>query len=212
MFGAKYVRINPGNVGNQDRARQIVKVCSDYGCAIHIGVNGGSLEERLLNKYGSPCPEALVESATDALKILEDLDFFETKVSVKASDVTLMAKSYRLLAQACDYPLHLGVTEAGNKMVGSIKSAMAVGGFLMDGIGDTIRVALSAPPEDDVYVGFEILKALSLRQRGITVTSCPSCARQQFDVISVVNEVERRTSGILAHISISILGCVVRSR
>jgi (E)-4-hydroxy-3-methylbut-2-enyl-diphosphate synthase len=209
MFGAKCVRINPGNVGNIDRARQIVKACSEYGCAIRIGVNGGSLEERLLEKYGAPCPEALVESAMDALKVLEDLDFFQTKVSVKASDVMLMVKSYRLLAQSCDYPLHLGVTEAGNKMVGSIKTAMAFGGLLMDGIGDTIRVSLSAPPEEEVYVGFEILKALSLRQRGITVISCPSCARQQFDVIAVVNEVERRTAGIREHIAVSILGCVV---
>jgi len=209
IAGASCIRINPGNVGNNDRAREIVKAVKDHGGTIRIGVNGGSLEERLLEKYKTPCPEALVESAIDATKVLEDLDFFDTKISVKASDVMLAVKSYRLLAASCDYPLHLGVTEAGSAMVGSIKSALGIGTLLMEGIGDTIRVSLSAPPEEEIPVAFEILKSLHLRERGVTVISCPSCARQQFDVISVVAEIERRTSHIKIPITVSILGCVV---
>ncbi len=209
IAGAKCIRINPGTIGSKERAREIVAAAKDNGCAIRIGVNGGSLEESLLQKYGYPCPEALVESAMGAVKVLEDGDFFETKISVKASDVMLAVKSYEMLADRCDYPLHLGVTEAGSFLPGSVKTAMAFGRILMNGIGDTIRVSLSAPPEEEIKVAYEILKSLHLRSRGVTLISCPSCARQQFDVIKMVNLVEEKTSHLLLPITISILGCVV---
>jgi (E)-4-hydroxy-3-methylbut-2-enyl-diphosphate synthase len=207
--GAHCIRINPGTIGTPERAAEVVKAVKDYGASIRIGVNAGSLEPRLLEKYGSPCPEALVESAMDSVKILEDLDFFNTKISVKASDVMLMIRSYEMLSAQCDYPLHLGVTEAGSHLVGSVKSAMGMGYLLSNGIGDTIRVSLSVPPEEELPTAWETLKALHLRARGVTVISCPSCARQQFDVIKVVAEVEKRTMHIKKPITVSILGCVV---
>lgn len=209
MNGAKCIRINPGTIGSPERAREVVQVSKDHGCAIRIGVNGGSLEDRLLQKYKSPCPEALVESATDSIKILEDLDFFNFKISVKASEVMLMIKSYEMLSEKCDYPLHLGVTEAGSAFAGSIKSSIGMGYLLANGIGDTIRVSLSAPPEDEMPVCFEILKSLGLRSRGVNMISCPSCARQQFDVISIVADIEKQLIDIKNPINISILGCVV---
>ncbi len=207
--GAKCIRINPGTVGTKKRAIEIVQAAKANGCSIRIGVNAGSLEDRLLEKYKSPCPEALVESAMDAVKILEDLDFYQTKISVKASDVMLMIRSYEMLSKACDYPLHLGVTEAGSFLTGTVKTAMGMGALLIQGIGDTIRVSLSAPPEEEPPVAFEILKGLGLRSRGVTVIACPSCARQEFDVIKVVAEVEKALSHIIKPLSLSILGCVV---
>ncbi len=209
MAGAKCIRINPGNIGSPERAREVVKAVKDYGASIRIGVNAGSLEERLLEKYKSPCPEALVESAMDAVKILEDLDFFQTKISVKASSVMLMVKSYELLSASCDYPLHLGVTESGTRSIGTVRSSMGIGGLLMQGIGDTIRVSLSIEPEEEILVAYDILKALNLRARGVNIVSCPSCARQQFDVCSVIDKIERATTHVLKPITVSVLGCVV---
>ncbi len=207
--GAKCIRINPGTVGSVERAREIVQAAKANGCSVRIGVNAGSLEDRLLQKYKSPCPEALVESAMDAVKMLEDLDFNQIKISVKASDVMLMIRSYEMMSAQCDYPLHLGVTEAGSFLTGTVKTSMGMGALLMQGIGDTIRVSLSAPPEEEPKVGFEILKGLGLRSRGITVIACPSCARQQFDVIKTVAEVEKRLAYITKPLTLSILGCVV---
>src|ERR671927_1508152 len=184
--GAACLRINPGNIGSKDRVKEVVKAAKDHGCSIRIGVNAGSLEKDLLEKYGEPCPEALVESALDHIRILEDHDFREYKVAVKASDVFLAVAAYQQLAGEVDCPLHLGITEAGGLIGGTVKSAIGIGSLLWAGIGDTIRVSLSAEPEEEVRVGFEILKALGIRNRGVRVVSCPSCARQGFDVIRTV--------------------------
>src|SRR5437899_7848320 len=178
--GAACLRINPGNIGSAERVRDVVKAAKDHGCSMRIGVNAGSLEKDLLEKYGEPCPEAMVESALDHARILEDNDFREFKISVKASDVFLAVAAYQGLADACDYPLHLGVTEAGGLRSGSVKSSVGMGSLLWAGIGDTIRVSLSADPEEEVRVGFEMLKALGLRHRGVKLISCPSCARQLY--------------------------------
>jgi len=207
--GAACLRINPGNIGNAERVREVVKAAKDYGCSIRVGVNAGSLEKHLLEKYGEPCPEAMVESALDHLKILEDNDFHETKISVKASDVFLAVAAYQGLADACDYPLHLGITEAGGFRIGSVKSSIGMGMLLWSGIGDTIRVSLSSDPVDEVKVGFDILKSLNLRHRGVNVISCPSCARQQFDVIKTVEVLEERLAHITTPMTLSVIGCIV---
>jgi (E)-4-hydroxy-3-methylbut-2-enyl-diphosphate synthase len=207
--GAKCLRINPGNIGSKEKIREVINCAKDYGCAIRIGVNAGSLENDLLEKYQTPTPQALVESALRHIKILEDHDFFNFKISVKASDIFLACASYKELANICDYPLHIGITEAGSQFAGTIKSTIGIGNLLMDGIGDTIRISLSADPKEEVKVAFQILKSLGLREYGVTIISCPSCARQGFDVIKTVEEVERRVSHIKKPITISILGCVV---
>jgi (E)-4-hydroxy-3-methylbut-2-enyl-diphosphate synthase len=207
--GAACLRINPGNIGGQDRVREIVKAARDHNCSIRIGVNGGSLEKYIQEKYGEPCPEGLVESAMNHAKHLEDEDFTNFKISVKASDVFLAVASYRLLAASCDYPLHLGITEAGGLRTGTIKSSIGLGALLWDGIGDTIRVSLSADPVEEVYAGFDMLKSLGLRARGVNIIACPSCARQQFDVIKTVAALEERTAHITTPLSVSIIGCVV---
>jgi (E)-4-hydroxy-3-methylbut-2-enyl-diphosphate synthase len=207
--GAACLRINPGNIGSADRVREVVKAAKDHGCSMRIGVNAGSLERHLLEKYGEPCPEAMVESALDHARILEDNDFFNFKISVKASDVFLAVAAYHGLAEACDYPLHLGITEAGALRSGTVKSAIGIGSLLWAGIGDTIRVSLSAEPAEEVKAGFEILKSLGLRHRGVRIVSCPSCARQGFDVIRTVETLEERLSHIQTPMSLSIIGCVV---
>src|SRR5262247_2068675 len=207
--GAACLRINPGNIGSADRVKEVVKAAKDHGCAMRIGVNAGSLERELLERYGEPCPEAMVESALNHAKILEDNDFFEFKISVKASDVFLAVAAYQGLADACDYPLHLGITEAGGFRSGSVKSSIGMGSLLWAGIGDTIRVSLSADPVEEIKVGFDILKSLGLRHRGVNVISCPSCARQQFDVIKTVAAVEARLAHITTPMTLSIIGCVV---
>jgi (E)-4-hydroxy-3-methylbut-2-enyl-diphosphate synthase len=207
--GAACLRINPGNIGSAERVREVVKAAKDHGCSMRIGVNAGSLERDLLERYGEPCPEAMVESALTHAKILEDNDFFEFKISCKASDVFLAVAAYQQLADACDYPLHLGVTEAGGLMTGTVKSSIGLGSLLWAGIGDTIRVSLSADPVEEVRVGYEILKALGLRRRGVTVISCPSCARQQFEVIKTVEVLEQRLSHITTPMTLSVIGCVV---
>ena len=207
--GAACLRINPGNIGSDDRVREVVKAARDHGCSIRIGVNAGSLEKELLEKFGEPCPEALVESALHHARILEDHDFREFKISVKASDVFLAVAAYEALAQACDYPLHIGITEAGGLRMGTVKSSIGLGRLLWAGIGDTIRVSLSAPPVEEVKVGFDMLKALGLRQRGVSVISCPSCARQNFDVIKTVETLELRLAHITTPFSLSVIGCVV---
>ncbi len=207
--GAACLRINPGNIGSAERVREVVKAAKDHGCSMRIGVNAGSLEKHLLEKYGEPVPEAMVESALEHAKILEDNDFFEFKISVKASDVFLAAAAYQGLAEACDYPLHLGVTEAGGLRTGTIKSSIGIGSLLWAGIGDTIRVSLSADPVEEVKVGFDILKSLGLRHRGVNVISCPSCARQQFNVIETVRVLEERLAHITTPMTVSVIGCVV---
>lgn len=207
--GAACLRINPGNIGSAARVREVVQAAKDHGCSMRIGVNAGSLEKHLLEKYGEPCPEAMVESALDHAKILEDNDFRNFKISVKASDVFLATAAYQGLAEACDYPLHLGVTEAGAQRIGTVKSSIGLGMLLWSGIGDTIRVSLSAPPEEEVKVGFDILKSLNLRHRGVNVISCPSCARQQFDVIENVRILEERLAHITTPMTVSVIGCVV---
>jgi (E)-4-hydroxy-3-methylbut-2-enyl-diphosphate synthase len=207
--GAACLRINPGNIGSNERVAEVVRAAKANGCAIRIGVNAGSLEKDLLEKYGEPCPEALVESALDHIKLLQDHDFHEYKVAVKASDVFLAVAAYMQLADAVDCPLHLGITEAGGLIGGTVKSSIGVGNLLWAGIGDTIRVSLSAEPEQEVKVGFEILKSLGLRTRGVRVVSCPSCARQGFDVIRTVQALEERLSHIKTPLSLSVLGCVV---
>ena len=207
--GAACLRINPGNIGSAARVREVVTAAKDHGCSMRIGVNAGSLERELLERYGEPCPEAMVESARRHMEILEDHDFFDFKVSVKASDVFLAVAAYQQLAEACDYPLHLGVTEAGALRAGTVKSALGVGMLLWAGIGDTIRVSLAADPVEEVKAGFEILRALGLRHRGVTVISCPSCARQGFEVIKTVEALEARLAHITAPLTLSILGCVV---
>ncbi len=207
--GAACLRINPGNIGEQSRVREVISAAREHGCAIRIGVNAGSLERHLLEKYGEPCPEAMVESALDHIRILEEHDFHDYKISVKASDVFLAAAAYQGIAEATDAPIHLGITEAGGLVSGTIKSAIGLGNLLWAGIGDTIRVSLSADPVEEVKVGFEILKSLGLRHRGVNIISCPSCARQGFDVIRTVEELERRLSHIHTPLSLSIIGCVV---
>ncbi len=207
--GAACLRINPGNIGSAERVREVVKAAKDHGLSMRIGVNAGSLEKHLLEKYGEPCPEAMVESAMEHARILEDNDFREFKISVKASDVFLAVAAYQGLAEACDYPLHVGVTEAGGLRTGTVKSSIGLGMLLWSGIGDTIRVSLSAEPEEEVKVGFEMLKALGLRHRGVNVISCPSCARQQFDVIRTVEALEQRLAHITTPMTLSVIGCVV---
>ncbi len=207
--GAACLRINPGNIGDPSRVREVVRAAKDHGCAIRIGVNAGSLERDLLERYGEPCPEAMIESALNHIRILEDNDFFEIKISCKASDVFLAVAAYMGLAEACDYPLHLGITEAGGLRTGTVKSAIGLGMLLWSGIGDTIRVSLSTDPVEEVRVGFEALKALGLRHRGVSVIACPSCARQQFDVIETVEEIEKRLAHINTPMTVSIIGCVV---
>jgi (E)-4-hydroxy-3-methylbut-2-enyl-diphosphate synthase len=207
--GAACLRINPGNIGSEERVREVIAAARANGCAIRIGVNAGSLEKDLLEKYGEPCPEALVESALDHIRILEDHGFREYKVAVKASDVFLAVAAYMQLASEVDCPLHLGITEAGGLIGGTVKSAIGMGNLLWAGIGDTIRVSLSAEPEEEVRVGYEILKALGIRSRGVRVVSCPSCARQGFDVIRTVEALEARLQHIKTPMSLSVLGCVV---
>src|SRR6478736_1530159 len=207
--GAACLRINPGNIGSAERVREVVKAAKDHGVSMRIGVNAGSLERDLLEKYGEPCPEAMVESALDHARILEDNDFLEFKISCKASDVFLAVAAYQGLAEACDYPLHLGITEAGALRMGTVKSSIGLGMLLWAGIGDTIRVSLSADPVEEVRVGFDILKSLNLRRRGVTVISCPSCARQQFAVIKTVERLEERLAHITTPLTVSVIGCVV---
>jgi len=207
--GAACLRINPGNIGDETRVKEVIKAARDHGCSIRIGVNAGSLEKHLLEKYGEPCPEAMVESGLEHIKILQDNDFHEFKISVKASDVFLAAAAYQGIAEATDAPIHLGITEAGGLMAGTIKSAIGLGNLLWMGIGDTLRVSLSADPVEEVKVGYEILKALGLRHRGVNIISCPSCARQGFDVIKTVETLEKRLEHIKTPMSLSIIGCVV---
>ena len=207
--GAACLRINPGNIGSADRVRAVVQAARDHGCSMRIGVNAGSLEQDLLDKYGEPCPEALVESALRHARILEEHDFHDFKISVKASDVFLAVAAYQQLAEITDYPLHIGITEAGGLRTGTIKSSVGLGMLLWSGIGDTIRVSLSADPVEEVMVGYGILKSLGLRRRGVTVISCPSCARQQFDVIRTVEVLEERLAHISTPLTVSVIGCVV---
>ncbi|MEZ5779771.1 MAG: flavodoxin-dependent (E)-4-hydroxy-3-methylbut-2-enyl-diphosphate synthase [Paracoccaceae bacterium] len=207
--GAACLRINPGNIGDAKRVAEVVKAAKDHGCSIRIGVNAGSLERHLLEKYAEPCPDAMVESGLDHIKLLQDHDFHEFKISVKASDVFLAAAAYQQLAEATDAPIHLGITEAGGFVSGTVKSAIGLGNLLWMGIGDTIRVSLSADPVEEVKIGFEILKSLGLRHRGVNIISCPSCARQGFDVIATVAELEQRLAHIHTPLSLSIIGCVV---
>ncbi len=207
--GAACLRINPGNIGSEERVKEVIKAAKDHNCSIRIGVNAGSLEKDLLDKYGEPCPDAMVESAQRHIKILEDHDFFNFKISCKASDVFMAVAAYQQLADICDYPLHLGITEAGGLRSGTIKSSIGMGNLLWAGIGDTIRVSLSADPVEEVKVGFDILKSLGLRHRGVNVIACPSCARQQFKVIDTVAELEARIAHITTPMTVSIIGCVV---
>lgn len=207
--GAACLRINPGNIGSYDRVTEVVRAARANGCSMRIGVNGGSLERHLLEKYGEPCPEALVESALEHAKLLQDNDFHEYKISVKASDVFMAVAAYQQLSEVLDCPLHIGITEAGGLRAGTVKSAIGLGNLLWAGIGDTIRVSLSADPTEEVRVAYEMLKSLGLRRRGVTVISCPSCARQQFDVISTVQEIEERLEHINKPLTVSIIGCVV---
>ncbi|WP_160120253.1 flavodoxin-dependent (E)-4-hydroxy-3-methylbut-2-enyl-diphosphate synthase [Rhodovarius lipocyclicus] len=207
--GAACLRINPGNIGSPERVKEVVKAARDYGCAIRIGVNAGSLEKHLLEKYGEPNPDALVESALWHADHLLQNDFHEFKISVKASDVFLAVAAYQQLAEACDHPLHIGITEAGGRRAGTVKSAIGLGNLLWAGIGDTVRVSLSAEPEEEVHVGWDLLKSLHLRNRGVKVISCPSCARQGFDVIKTVATLEDRLAHIVEPITLSIIGCVV---
>ena len=204
--GASCIRINPGNIGSKERILEIIKAVKNNNCSIRIGVNAGSLDKLLLEKYKEPCPEALVESAKHNIKILEDNDFFNFKISVKSSDIFLTVKAYQMLSKICNYPLHLGVTEAGGLFTGSIKSSIGIGQLLMDGIGDTIRVSLSSDPVDEVKAGYEILKSLGIRSRGVNIISCPSCARQAFPVIETVKKLEKKLSHIKKPINLSIIG------
>jgi (E)-4-hydroxy-3-methylbut-2-enyl-diphosphate synthase len=207
--GAACLRINPGNIGDEKRVKEVIKAARDNNCSIRIGVNAGSLEKHLLDKYAEPCPDAMVESGMDHIKILQDNDFHEFKISCKASDVFMAAAAYQQLADLTDAPIHLGITEAGGLTSGTIKSAIGLGNLLWMGIGDTIRVSLSADPVEEVKVGFEILKSLGLRHRGVNIISCPSCARQGFDVIKTVEALEQRLEHIRTPMSLSIIGCVV---
>jgi len=207
--GAKCLRINPGNIGDKLKIYEVLSAAKNNNCSLRIGVNAGSLEEDILEKYKEPCPEALVDSALKNIKILEDQDFFNFKISVKSSDVFLSIASYRLLSKNCDYPLHLGITEAGSFIPGSIKSSIGIGTLLLEGIGDTIRVSLSDDPVKEIKIGNEILKSLNLRNRGVKIISCPSCARQAFPVINTVKILEEKLSHIKTPITLSIIGCVV---
>ena len=207
--GAACLRINPGNIGDKKKIKEVISAAKNNNCSIRIGVNAGSLEKDLLEKYKEPCPEALVESALRNISIVEDFDFYKFKVSVKSSDVFLSIEAYRQLSKVTDYPLHLGITEAGTFLPGSVKSSIGFGSLLMSGIGDTIRVSLSDDPVEEIKVGNEILKSLNLRNRGVKIISCPSCARQAFNVIETVKELENRLSHIKTPISLSIIGCVV---
>ena len=207
--GASCLRINPGNIGSKERVKEVIKAAKDNNCSIRVGVNAGSLDRKILEKYSEPNPEALVESAKENIKILEDNDFYNFKISVKSSDIFMAIKAYELLANECDYPLHLGITEAGSKRTGSIKSSIGMGNLLLNGIGDTIRVSLSDEPEEEVKVGFEILKSLGIRNRGVKIVSCPSCARQQFQVIDLVKKLENSLEDIINPLTVSIIGCVV---
>ena len=207
--GADCLRINPGNIGTADRVVDIIKAAKDFNCSIRIGVNAGSLDKALLEKFKEPCPEALVESAKYNIDLMENNDFFNFKISVKSSDVFLAIKSYEKLSEICDYPLHLGITEAGGLMSGSIKSSIGIGQLLLKGIGDTIRVSLSADPVEEVKAGYEILKSLNIRSRGVKIISCPSCARQAFPVIDTVKILEKKLSHIKVPVTLSIIGCVV---
>ena len=208
-MGANCLRINPGNIGSNDRILEVVKAAKDNNCSIRIGVNAGSLDKNILEKYKEPCPDALVESAQHNIKLLEDNDFFNFKISVKSSDIFLTVKAYKKLSEVCNYPLHLGVTEAGGLLTGSIKSSIGIGQLLMDGIGDTIRVSLSSDPIDEIKAGYEILKSLGIRSRGVNIISCPSCARQAFPVIETVKILEKKLAHIKKPINLSIIGCVV---
>ena len=207
--GAACLRINPGNIGTSQRVLEVIKAAKNNNCSIRIGVNAGSLDKNLLEKYKEPCPEALVESAKHNIKLLEDNDFFNFKISVKSSDIFLTVKAYKKLSEICDYPLHLGVTEAGGLFTGSIKSSIGIGQLLMEGIGDTIRVSLSSDPVDEIKAGYEILKSLGIRSRGVNIISCPSCARQAFPVIETVKILEKKLAHIKKPINLSIIGCVV---
>jgi (E)-4-hydroxy-3-methylbut-2-enyl-diphosphate synthase len=207
--GAACLRINPGNIGDETRVKEVIKAARDHDCAIRIGVNAGSLEKHLLDKYGEPCPDAMVESGLDHIKILEDNDFLNFKISMKASDVFMTVAAYQMLAEQTDAPFHLGITEAGGFVGGTVKSAIGLGSLLWAGLGDTMRVSLSADPVEEVKIGFEILKSLGLRHRGVNIISCPSCARQGFDVIKTVETLERRLEHIKTPMSLSIIGCVV---
>lgn len=207
--GAACLRINPGNIGDEKRVAEVIRAARDHNCSIRIGVNAGSLEKHLLDKYGEPCPDAMVESGLDHIRILQDHDFHEFKISVKASDVFMSAAAYQALSEATDAPIHLGITEAGGFVSGTIKSAIGLGQLLWMGIGDTLRVSLSADPVEEVKVGYEILKSLGLRHRGVNIISCPSCARQGFDVIKTVETLEDRLAHIKTPMSLSIIGCVV---
>tara|TARA_Y100000590_G_scaffold338142_1_gene385304 strand:- start:4027 stop:5124 length:1098 start_codon:yes stop_codon:yes gene_type:complete len=209
ISGAQCLRINPGNIGSKDKIKEVLKAAKDNNASIRIGINAGSLEKNLLEKYKEPCPEALVESAVNNIKLLEDEDFFNFKVSVKSSDVFLTTKAYRQLSKICTYPLHLGITEAGSLMTGSVKSSIGIGMLLIEGIGDTIRVSLSANPIEEVKIGYEILKSLNLRHRGVNIIACPSCARQAFPVIETVKILEEKLSHVKEPITLSIIGCVV---
>ena len=207
--GAACLRINPGNIGDASKVKEVISAAKDHDCAIRIGVNAGSLERHLLEKYGEPCPDAMIESGLDHIKILEDNDFHNYKISVKSSDVFMAAAAYQGLAEVTEAPIHLGITEAGGRTSGTIKSAIGMGNLLWMGIGDTLRVSLSADPVEEVKAGFEILKSLGLRHRGVQIISCPSCARQGFDVIKTVEILEERLAHIRTPMSLSIIGCVV---
>ena len=207
--GAACLRINPGNIGSAARVREVVQAARDHGCSMRIGVNAGSLERDLLEKYGEPCPDAMVESALFHARILQDLDFHEFKISVKASDVFMTVAAYQQLSEVIDCPLHLGVTEAGALRSGTVKSAIGMGNLLWAGIGDTIRVSLAADPVEEIKVGFDLLKSLGLRHRGVNIIACPSCARQGFNVIQTVQALEERLAQVATPMSLSIIGCVV---
>ena len=208
-MGASCLRINPGNIGSKQRILEVIKAAKSNDCSIRIGVNAGSLDKNLLEKYKEPCPEALVESAQQNIRLLEDNNFFNFKISVKSSDIFLTVKAYKKLSEFCNYPLHLGVTEAGGLLTGSIKSSIGIGQLLMEGIGDTIRVSLSSDPVDEIKAGYEILKSLGIRSRGVNIISCPSCARQAFPVIETVRILEKKLAHIKKPINLSIIGCVV---
>jgi (E)-4-hydroxy-3-methylbut-2-enyl-diphosphate synthase len=207
--GAACLRINPGNIGSPERVREVIKAARDHNCSMRIGVNAGSLEKHLLEKYGEPNPEALVESALEHAAILQDNDFHEFKISVKASDVFMAVAAYNQLAEVCDHPLHIGITEAGSRRAGTVKSSIGLGNLLWAGVGDTMRVSLSAEPEEEVLVGWDILKSLGIRHRGVKIISCPSCARQGYNVVNTVAELEQRLSHIKTPLTLSIIGCVV---
>jgi (E)-4-hydroxy-3-methylbut-2-enyl-diphosphate synthase len=207
--GAACLRINPGNIGGESRVKEVIQAARDHGCSIRIGVNAGSLERELLEKYGEPCPDAMVESALSHARILQDHDFHEFKISVKASDIFMTVAAYQQLAEVIDCPLHLGITESGALRTGTVKSSIGMGALLWAGIGDTIRVSLAADPVEEIKVGFDMLKSLGLRHRGVNIIACPSCARQGYNVIKTVEELEQRLAHVATPLSLSIIGCVV---